>query len=176
MKTLLKYAPNWVFLLVMAGTLFLPAAQVFAKAPAHPGPFAQGKGRVGFYGGAGSNFGRTYLIIGGGGGYFLADGLEIGADIEGWLFEEPTQWKLSPQIRYVVWQAEPVRPYVGAFWRQTFMGEPYDDFSSYGGRGGIAYRSGRNYLAIGIVYEKFNDCVSGDCDSWYPEFGFWLSF
>lgn len=176
MRTTFQHLSSYGLLLALTAVFCLAPALGFAKNPVHPGPFEQGKVRVGFYGGAGSNYGQTYLILGGGGGYFLMDGLEIGADFEGWLLEDPTIWKLTPQIRYVLWQLEPVRPYLGAFWRQTYIGDPYEDFSSYGGRVGVAYKSGRNYLAVGVVYEKYNDCVSGDCDSTYPEFAFWLSF
>ncbi len=155
-------------------TVSAPAAD--AKPAVQPGPFAKGKVRVGFYGGAGSTYNQTYVILGGGVGYFLVNGLEVGADIESWLFKDPTIWKLTPQIRYVVWQMEPIRPYIGAFWRQTYVGDPFEDYSSYGARGGVAYRNGGNYLAAGVVYEKYNDCVSGDCDVIYPEIAFWLSF
>lgn len=141
-----------------------------------PGPFAKGKVRVGVYGGAGTSLDQTYFILGGGVGYYLTDGLEIGGDFEGWLGEDPTIWKVTPQVRYVLWQMEQVRPYFGAFWRQTFIGDPYEDYSSYGGRAGVAYRNGGNYVAVGIVHERFNDCVGGDCDSTYPEFGFWIAF
>ena len=156
--------------------LLLSSLPAVAQPEPQPGPFAQGRVRIGLYGGASSSGGRNYFIIGGGFGYYLADGLEVGSDFEGWFFEDPTIWKLTPQVRYVMWRMQPVRPYFGAFWRQTFVGEPFEDYSSYGGRAGLAYRNGGNYLSAGLVYERFNDCVSGDCDDLYPEFGFWLSF
>jgi hypothetical protein len=148
-----------------------------AKPKPQPGPFQKGRVRVGFYGGAGSTFNQTYFILGGGAGYYLADGLEVGADVEGWLFKDPNIWKITPQIRYVVWQMTPIRPYVGAFWRQTYVEDPFDDYDSFGARGGVAYRSGGNYLAVGVVYEKFNDYKgTGDDYVVYPEVAFWLSF
>jgi len=142
-----------------------------------PGPFKKGKVRVGFYGGAGSTWGHTYLIIGGGVGYYLLNGLEAGVDLEGWVLESPTFWKVTPQIRYVLWQMNPIRPYVGAFWRKTFVSGGFADYNSAGGRAGVAYRKGGNYLAVGVVYEKFNDYTGpGDDYVIYPEFAFWLSF
>jgi hypothetical protein len=143
-----------------------------------PGPFKQGKIRVGFYGGAGSTYGQTYFILGAGVGYYLLNGLEAGVDVEGWLLQDPTFWKVTPQVRYVLWQISPIRPYVGAFWRKTFVGgDIWPDFDSYGARGGIAYRKGGSYLAVGVVYEKFNDTVfEGDNYVVYPEIAFWLSF
>lgn len=142
-----------------------------------PGPFKKGKIRVGFYGGAGSTYSQTYLILGAGVGYYLLNGLEAGVDFEGWLLQDPTFWKVTPQVRYVIWKMNPIKPYVGAFWRKTFVSDNWPDYDSYGGRVGIAYRSGGKYLALGAVYEKFNDdTFSGDNDVWYPEVAFWLSF
>ncbi len=142
-----------------------------------PGPFKKGKVRVGFYGGAGSTWGQTYLIIGGGVGYYLLNGLEAGVDLEGWILESPTFWKVTPQIRYVLWQMNPIRPYVGAFWRNTFVSGDLGDYTSWGGRAGVAYRQGGNYLALGVVYEKFNDFTgTGDDYVVYPEVAFWISF
>ena len=105
------------------------------------------------------------------------NGLEVGLDVEGWLFQDPTYWKVTPQVRYVFWQVQPIRPYVGAFWRKTFVSNSYPDYESWGGRAGIAYQKGRSYLAVGVVYEKFID-YSGFGDDYlvYPEIAFWLSF
>jgi hypothetical protein len=148
------------------------------KAGPDPGPFKKGKIRVGFYGGAGSTLSQTYFILGAGVGYYLLNGLEAGVDVEGWLLQDPTFWKVTPQVRYVLWQISPIRPYVGAFWRKTFVsGDTWPDYDSWGGRAGIAYRKGGSYLALGVVYEKFNDNTIGVDDSVvYPEIAFWISF
>ena len=142
-----------------------------------PGPFEKGRIRVGLYGGAGSTYNQTYVILGAGVGYYVLNGLEVGADVEGWLFQDPNIWKVTPQVRYVLWQISPIRPYVGAFWRQTYVDDPWSDYDSWGARGGIAYRKGGNYLAVGAVYEKFNDYTGpGDDYVIYPEIAFWVSF
>ena len=152
----------------------------YAKPGPDPGPFAKGKVRVGFYGGAGSTLGQTYVILGAGAGYYLMDGLEAGVDLEGWVLQSPAFWKVTPQVRYVLWQVSPIRPYVGAFWRHTFVtgdnSQFIPDYDSYGGRLGIAYRKGGNYLAVGAVYEKFIDSPFTDDSIWYPEIAFWVSF
>jgi len=145
------------------------------------GPFSKGKVRVGFYAGMGSTYSQTYLILGGGLGYYLLNGFEAGVDLEGWVLEDPTFWKVTPQVRYVLWKMNPIKPYVGAFWRKTFVtgDNPHNlpDYNSYGGRFGIAYRKGGSYLALGAVYERFEDDVfSDDNDTWYPEIAFWISF
>jgi len=71
------------------------------KPVAQPGPFAKGKVRVGFYAGAGSTYNQSYMILGAGMGYYVLNGLEFGVDVEGWLFKDPTIWKVTPQVRYV---------------------------------------------------------------------------
>jgi len=80
------------------------------KPVAQPGPFAKGKVRVGFYAGAGSTYNQSYMILGAGMGYYVLNGLEFGVDVEGWLFKDPTIWKVTPQVRYVFWQMNPIRP------------------------------------------------------------------
>jgi hypothetical protein len=147
------------------------------KTPSAAGPFAQGRKRGGIYGGAGSTLGQTYGIIGGGLGYFVADGLEVGADFEGWVFQSPTIWKLSPQLRYTVWQLGALKPYVGAFYRWTWVsGNNFDDYTSWGGRAGAFYSKGRGFAGVGVVYERFNEDLGNDSDVWYPEFSFSIMF
>jgi len=181
-------------LLILAGLLLLTAAvpalaQTEAartavndapaetvKAKPDPGPFAQGRKRVAFFGGLGSTLGQQYMILGAGLGYFVADGLEVGLDVEGWLLQDPGIYKLTPQVRYTFYQAGNMKPYLGAFYRKTWIDAPFEDFNSWGGRAGVAYRSGRNYVAVGVVYERFIDTVGGDSDNIYPEISFWISF
>ena len=144
-----------------------------------PGVFAQGRKRVGIYGGLGSSFGNDYGIVGGGLGYYLTDGLEAGLDFETWFGNSPSVNKLTPQLRYVFWKGEKIKPYLGAFWRHTWLGGGWPDYDSWGGRAGIAYRSGRNYLAVGVVHERYigNDELTFTDDSdTYPEVSFWIAF
>lgn len=147
-----------------------------AKPAKDAGRFAKGRKRVGLYAGAGSNFSQTYLILGGGLGYYVANGLEIGFDVEGWLLQDPTFWKLTPQARYILWKAKRFKPYVGAFYRWNLISGGFEDVNSYGGRVGVAYQSGSNYLAVGAVYEKFESGWGGDDSHWYPEIAIWISF
>ena len=147
-----------------------------AKTPSAAGPFARGNKRVGLYGGAGSTLGNTYFILGGGLGFYVYDGLEVGADFEGWLGQDPTIWKVTPQVRYTVWQMGALRPYFGAFWRRTFVADPFDDVNSWGGRAGLVYAKGRGFAGIGMVYERFESDFGDDSDSWYPEISFSVYF
>jgi hypothetical protein len=143
------------------------------KTPSAAGPFAQGRKRGGIYGGAGNTLGHTYFILGGGLGYFVADGLEVGADFEGWLFQDPYIWKLSPQVRYTVWQLGALKPYVGGFYRWTWVSD--ETYNSWGGRAGLMYSRGRGFAGVGMVYERFESDF-GDTDVWYPEISFSIFF
>jgi len=149
-----------------------------------PGPFARGRSRVSLSGGSSGQFGNRYFAIGGGFGYFVANGLELGIDMQVLFGEEPQIYTVSPEIRYVVWQVDPVRPYIGAFLRHQFIdgqvnGVEVDDISSAGGRVGVLWTTGRSYLAGGVAYEKIISCDESQvefCEEFYPEFGVGLSF
>src|SRR5262245_10107749 len=84
------------------------------------GPFSRGSIRLTLLVGWGSTVTEEYLILGGGPGYFLADGLEIGLDYEAWLFGEPVMHRLSPETRYIFHMVPVIKPYVGVFYRHTF--------------------------------------------------------
>ena len=144
------------------------------KAPSKAGYFAQGRKRGGIYGGAGSTLGNTYFILGAGLGFFVLDGLEVGADVEGWLLQDPTIWKFSPQVRYTVWQTGALKPYLGAFYRWTWVSD--ETWNSYGGRVGVLYSKGRGFAGLGMVYENFENDYGGDTSSWYPEISFSVYF
>ncbi|MEI9935749.1 MAG: hypothetical protein WDO69_00860 [Pseudomonadota bacterium] len=147
--------------------------------PAPRGPFSAHSVRLTLLLGTGSTRTDTYFIIGGGVGYFLVDGLEVGADYEAWLFAKPVLQRLSPEARYVFHMVPVIKPYIGAFYRHTFVSD-YDDLNSVGGRAGIYYvpRSGRIWIGGGAVYERTLDCTSSefvDCDSVYPEISIGVS-
>ena len=157
-----------------------PPAGEIRMAPIHSpaGPFVKGSKRVNIVGGMGSSFGQSYLILGGGISYFVADGLAVGISGEGWLLQDPTFWKVSPDIRYTFWKMDKFKPYVGAFYRRTFISGDYEDYDSWGGRAGVAYRQGSSYVSLGVVHEIYLDCDDrfSDCNSTYPELSFWISF
>ncbi|RKZ19974.1 hypothetical protein DRQ50_00885 [bacterium] len=165
-------------------TLFLSvvlvlSATLAAAVPPPPGPFAQGKVRVGLYGGAASTLGNTYVLLGAGAGFYVLNGLEAGLDYEAWIGASPSIQKLTPQLRYVIWQVGHIKPYAGLFWRHTFMGDNWNDYDSWGSRFGLAFQKGRSYVAVGVVYERYidnDDILFTDDSQIYPEIAFWLSF
>ncbi|MCP4290400.1 MAG: hypothetical protein GY780_01025 [bacterium] len=184
------FGPFLVALLFTVAIANSSPAQINGQAPAdetqvdkpprisQAGPYAKGSKHVSLVGGMGSSYGETYAIIGGGISYYLADGLSVGFSGEGWFLADPTIWKIAPDIRYTVWQMDRFKPYVGAFYRRTFMGNDYNDYNSWGGRAGVAYRQGGTYLSLGMVYEEYLNCNDTflDCSTTYPEIGVWFAF
>lgn len=140
-------------------------------------PFSKGSTNIAIVAGSGSSFNNNYIILGAGVGYYLIDGLEIGADFQYWFSGDPSITKLSPQIKYVYTKIKTIQPYVGAFYKWTFI-EDMNNQASYGYRVGT-YFSTRNKLNIGggFVYEKYKDCARFvSCSSTYPEVLLTLSF
>lgn len=139
-----------------------------------PGPFAAGSPRLSVTAGTAWSAHDTYIVLGVGVGYFFINGLELGLDYEAWVAATPTLQRLSPEVRYVFYFVPTVKPYVGAFYRHTFVGSGFPDFDQLGARGGIylAPPHSHVYGGGGLVYEHVLDCgplVIVNCDSVYPE-------
>ena len=144
------------------------------------GPFSRGSVRLTLLIGTGSTVSDSYLIVGGGPGYFIVDGLEIGLDYEAWIFGDPVMHRLSPETRYVFHMVPVIKPYVGVFYRHTFVTGEFDDYDQVGARGGLYYvpNGGGVYVGGGAVYDRLLDCDDNsfiDCDSVYPEIFFGIS-
>ena len=144
--------------------------------------FSRNSTSLGVFVGSGRAFDDDYLILGIGVGYYVADGLELGIDIQRWFSGVPTITKVSPQVRYVFTRAQPVKPYVGAFYRRTTFGDlngrDIDDQDSFGYRVGAYFSSdNRIYIGGGIVYEEYEDCSRViDCSTTSPEVLFTVAF
>ncbi len=144
------------------------------------GPFAKGRVRISVVVGGGSTAIDDYMILGAGLGYFVFDGFEASLDAQAWIFGDPFIMTLTPGARYVFYQVPYVNPYLGAFFRAYFI-EDRDDFTSWGARAGISIPVHEtSYIGGGIVYERLFDCDQGDfgtdCDQFYPEVAFSISF
>jgi hypothetical protein len=152
-------------------------------APASAQNVASGfaKGRTHFFvtGGTGYAFDESYLVLGAGLTYFPLDGLGVGLSFESWSGSDPSIRKLTPSVQYVFYQARTLKPYVGAFYRRTYI-EDRRDLNSLGARAGAYIQGGRNiYLGFGAVYESYQDCTAGEyrkCSSTYPEVTFTVAF
>lgn len=143
------------------------------------GAFGKGRTHVFATAGTGHAFNEDYLVLGLGVSYYVIDGLNIGLGFESWSGGDPGMRKLTPSAQYVFYQLGRIKPYVGAFYRRTYI-DGLPDIDSAGGRAGAYFQAGRNaYLGAGVVYESYVDCkesVYRSCSSTYPEVTFTLAF
>lgn len=164
--------------LVLAGCL-VSASALAQQADTGAGPFAKGQKQVSVLAGSGDAFGDSYFIIGGGVNYFIADGLNVGLNLEAWTGGDPSIYKVAASMNYIFYKTPKVSPYVGAFFRYTDI-ENHDSLNSVGGRAGVYLKMGRNgYGGLGVVYESYLDCDTRtyvECDTTYPEVSFLFSF
>ena len=141
--------------------------------------FSKGSAHFSVTGGSGYAFDHTYLVLGAGASYYLTDGLAVGLNVESWTGADPGLLKLTPSVTYVFHQVRTVKPYVGAFYRRTYI-DDLPDLDSLGARAGIYVPVGRNaFLGVGGVYETYSDCkpsVYRKCDATYVEFSLTFAF
>ncbi len=153
----------------------LASAQVSASA----GVFSSGHLHGSIVAGYGSAFNDNYTVLGAGVTYYVIDGLALGANFETWRGGEPTLSKLTFSTQYVFYQVPTLKPYVGAFYRRTYV-TGLDDLNSYGARAGAYFQVGRSaYLGFGGIYEKYADCTDSkyrSCSDTYPEMTLTFAF
>jgi hypothetical protein len=173
----MKILTKILLVLLSSSSLSLAAVMVADAATGNArAAFSKGSSTFNFVVGSGSAFNDNYTVLGVGVSYYLINGLEIGIDGQYWFSGEPSISKISPQIRYVMTQPEIVKPYIGTFYRRTFI-EDLDDADSFGYRAGAYFSGGKGvYVGGGIVYEKYMDCNFGDCSNSYPEVLISVSF
>jgi hypothetical protein len=164
---------------LLALSVFLPqrgSADVGVGAGAS---FGQGRTQLSIFGGGGSAFDQSYLVLGVGANYFVLEGLGLGLNFESWFGNSPGIYKLTPSVQYVFTRVPSVQPYVGAFFRRVFI-ENLSDLNSVGARGGAYLPVGPNmHLGLGGVYEKYLDCTESSydsCSDFYPEISFTIGF
>jgi hypothetical protein len=143
------------------------------------GAFSRGRTHFVITGGTGYAFDESYLVLGAGVSYYVLDGLNVGLFIESWSGSDPTLTKLTPSVQYVFHRVPVLKPYIGGFYRRTYV-SGLSDINSVGGRAGVYLEAGRNaYLGAGAVYESYLDCnktVYRSCSDTYPELSFTIAF
>ena len=143
----------------------------------HADIFVKGNKNIGASIGAGSSYGNNYTIVGVYGNYFIADNLALGVGYRGWFGSSPQMHELLLEGTYYLPLDKKIHPYVGVFGRETFVSD-YDDYQSYGVKGGIAFSTSKNsYVGVAYVLEYYSRCNDADeCSNSYPEVVFGLSF
>jgi hypothetical protein len=156
--------------------LLMPLA---AHAESSAAFFTEGSARLSIHFGGATAFNQDYSIFGIGGGYFVADGVEIGLDAETWFGNTPRIEQVSPQVRVVLTPSGSIKPYVGAFYRRTHI-EGYRDADTVGARAGAYFLTGGNaYFGAGLAQDIHLNCdrtVYTSCAETYPEFLFAVTF
>jgi hypothetical protein len=142
-------------------------------------PFDRGRLGLSLGGGSGTAYGERYYAIGGGAGYFILDGIELGASASHQFGAGPSISKLSPSLRYIAQPLvgrSPVIPYVGAFYTHWFIGDDFVDVDAIGTRVGGVLISGSLVIGLGIAFERIvSTCPMDGCWSIYPDFAISLS-
>jgi hypothetical protein len=160
-------------LLLAAGSIPLAGAADVA------GVFGQGRTHVVAAAGNGHAFNDSYLVLGVGVSYYVIDGLNLGLNVESWTGGDPGMRKITPSAQYVFYQVPRIKPYLGVFYRRSYV-DGLADINSAGGRAGAYFQAGRNaYIGAAMVYESYLDCKSSvyrSCSSTYPEVSFTVAF
>ena len=160
------------------------AAAAFALSPPAAAADAAGffsKGQTSFVigGGTGYAFNQSYFVLGLGVNYYVIDGFNVGLSVESWTGADPNLYKVTPSVQYVFHQIPKISPYIGAFYRRTYVSS-LPDINSAGARAGIYIAAGRKaYFGIGGAYETYLDCNKSlytSCSETYPEVSFVIAF
>jgi len=143
----------------------------------HGEVFEKGTTGVGVTLGSSYSYGNNYIVLGLSGDYFVVDNLSVGAGYRAWFGSNPVSNQLSLSTNYYIPMSQKIRPYLGLFGRETFVSDR-DDYSSYGGRAGVAFLNSKNsYMSFGYIYEEHSSCDRvKECSNAYPEIVFSLAF
>ena len=157
----------------------LAALAVCLAVPRPALAFERGTSSISITLGAGRAVDRTYTVIGGRIGHYVADGFELALGAEFWTDNDPDIFKITPEARYVWYGLSPAKPYAAGFVSRTmYNGLP--DRNTYGAKGGVYFQVGPNaHVGVGAVYERVESCERStyrDCDQLYPEVAFSVKF
>ena len=162
---------------VTAWVLGVAAAPAYAEDP--PTPFDRGHVSVNLLVTEQTAFDTTRVGFGAGFGYFVLDGVELGASALHVFGNGPSLDEVSPSLRYTAQPlvgSWPVIPYVGAFYNHWFVGGGFSDVDAVGGRAGLVRLSGKLIVGLGIAYEHTVSTCSSGCDTISPDVTFGFTF
>lgn len=130
------------------------------------------------YGNISGSYTKNYYIVGVSADYFVYENLALGLGYRGWFGSSPTIHQATVPLSYYIPTNTKFRPYVGAFYRYTYFSDSaYDDYSSVGGRLGLAIVFNGGYVGLGWVEEyRLNANGLSDTTSGYPEVVVGFSF
>jgi hypothetical protein len=163
---------NAAIFMVLCFLLVSTAAAAQAEIDGDAGPFRKGSIRMTLLIGSGTAYRNDYTIFGLGAAYYAADGIEVGLDGESWSGADPRIYRVSPGVRYIFYSMQTIKPYVGAFYRHSFV-EGFSDRNAVGVRaGGIILSGERSYVGAGAassVYLNCSETADQSCGETYAE-------
>ena len=139
--------------------------------------FSEGNKNLGFTLGSSNNFNQTYTIAGVNVNYFILDNLSLGTDYKGFFGASPSIHQITVPVTYhLPLENTTYKPYLGAFFNRTFLEEPFNDYSIYGGRAGFSIQTSINsFMSLGWVQEFKNNGEDIE-NQGYPEISAGFSF
>ncbi len=140
-------------------------------------PFLAGKKSFGVTVGTDNSFGNSYTVVGANVNYYVIDNLSVGASYNAFLGDSPNLNELTvPVTYYIPIEGVSYRPYIGAFYNQTFIEDPYNDYNILGGRIGVSLQTSMNsFMSLGWVQE-FSTSDKNREKKGYPEISAGFSF
>ena len=142
----------------------------------HAGVFDKGQKNVALTVGSGSGYNSSYTIVGLSASYYAIGGLSVGLGYRGWFGGSPTLNEIDLPVTYFIPLQSRIRPYIGGFYRHTFVSGDYEDYDTFGGRAGISLVQGNGYISAGWVQEWYSRDSGGDSGRGYPEISAGMSF
>ncbi len=141
------------------------------------GVFSAGNKNIGFKLSTEKSFNSNYTVVGADVNYFLIDNLSIGASYDAFLGGTPDISQVTVPVTYhIPLEGISYRPYIGAFYNQTFIDKPYNDYNIYGGRVGVSLQTSLNsFFSLGWVQE-FSNSNDNIKKKGYPEVKAGFSF
>jgi len=133
--------------------------------------FLSGDKTLGVTLGTDSSFESTYTVVGANVNYFIIDNLSIGASYQAFLGDTPTFNEVTVPVTYhLPLENTTYRPYIGAFYNQTFISDSsYKDYNVLGGRAGVSLQTSLNsFMSLGWVQE-FSTSDKNRNKKGYPE-------
>ena len=141
------------------------------------GVFENGNKNFGVTLGTDNSFGNSYTVVGANVNYFVIDNLSIGASYNAFIGDSPNINEVTVPVTYhIPIEGVSYRPYVGAFYNQTFIDEPFNDYNILGGRIGISLQTSINsFMSLGWVQEFSTSDKKRDKKG-YPQISAGFSF
>ena len=141
------------------------------------GIFSEGSKNFGLTVGTNNSFGNNYTTVGVNVNYYVIDNLSIGASYNAFLGDSPSINEVTVPVTYhIPIEGVSYRPYLGAFYNQTFIEDPFHDYNIWAGRIGVSLQTSMSsFMSLGWVQE-ISTSDKNQKKRGYPEISAGFSF